>query len=288
MVTKTLSLVLVSTATSRDWMRVDSAPATSSPKHGMRQWKPGWANFLNLPHCWITWMVPWGTQVQSWQDMAKGARKKFLRDGEGKAGKRASVSRAERKGCVIRTIRHRKRRGERRKNYVMRRKPRWSRGNARGRRGSERRRKTRRIRTDLLWGGCVRAKVARLGSVGQESRCSEKLSSNTCFPGMIARATRSNFARLAHFIFEVTTRVVLFPASSASVEEHGRHDERNGGEHLDEHVYARPRGILERIPHRVSRHRRLVRFGIFPPCAPVSTYFLALSHAPPRCSETAP
>ena len=58
-VTNTLSLVLVSTATSRDWMRVDKAPAISWPKHGMSTWQPGSANLRNLPHCWITWTVPW-------------------------------------------------------------------------------------------------------------------------------------------------------------------------------------------------------------------------------------
>ena len=48
-VTKTLSFVFVSHATSRDWMRVDSAPLTASPAHGMSRWQPGSANFKNLP-----------------------------------------------------------------------------------------------------------------------------------------------------------------------------------------------------------------------------------------------
>ena len=67
MVTKTLSLVLVSTATSRAWTRVESAPATSWQTHGITQWQPGSANFWNFPRCWITWMVPWGTHVQQTQ-----------------------------------------------------------------------------------------------------------------------------------------------------------------------------------------------------------------------------
>ena len=99
---------------------------------GMRTWQPGWANLLNLPHCWITWMVPWGTQVQHWQDMATGAREKVLRDGEETAGGSiCQPRRAER--LRLPTIRHRKRRGERRKKNVLRRKPRWARGNACGR-----------------------------------------------------------------------------------------------------------------------------------------------------------
>ena len=41
------------------------------------------------------------------------------------------------------------------------------------------------------------------------------------------------------------------------------------------------RGVFEGVADRVARDGRLVRLDALPPYAPVSTYFFALSHAPP-------
>ena len=49
------------------------------------------------------------------------------------------------------------------------------------------------------------------------------------------------------------------------VQKHGRHDQRDRGEHLDKHVNRRPRGVLKRVPHGVPRNGGFVRVRVFTP-----------------------
>src|SRR5689334_4802219 len=51
-------------------------------------------------------------------------------------------------------------------------------------------------------------------------------------------------------------------------DEQRRHHERDGAEELDQHVEARPRGVLERVPDRVADDRRLVRLRPLPAVLP--------------------
>ena len=55
----------------------------------------------------------------------------------------------------------------------------------------------------------------------------------------------------------------------------------DGGQKLDEHVEQQPRRVLERVAHRVAVTAALCASDPLPPNIPVSTYFFALSHAPP-------
>ena len=105
-------------------------------------------------------------------------------------------------------------------------------------------------------------------------------------------------------------------------DEEGCQHQQGGAHELDEHVQTGARRVLERVSHRVPRHAGLgVRIEWecviiynsirsywggggggnggggggggatlwaslpLPPCAPVSTYFLALSHAPARAAQ---
>src|SRR5215813_10433056 len=49
------------------------------------------------------------------------------------------------------------------------------------------------------------------------------------------------------------------PLLAETSTEKRREDESDDGHQLDEDVHARPRGVLERIPHGVANHRGLVR-----------------------------
>ena len=49
------------------------------------------------------------------------------------------------------------------------------------------------------------------------------------------------------------------------VKKHGRHDQRDRGEHLDKHVNRRPRGVFKRVPHGVPRNGGFVRVRVFTP-----------------------
>lgn len=58
------TLVLVSTRTSRDWTRVERAPATHSPAKGLKKWRPGSARRRKRPHFSTTATLAWSTHPQ--------------------------------------------------------------------------------------------------------------------------------------------------------------------------------------------------------------------------------
>ena len=70
-------------------------------------------------------------------------------------------------------------------------------------------------------------------------------------------------------------------------EQPGEH-QGDGGEQLHQHVQRRSGGVLERVTDGVSDDRGGVSGALLPTVCPDSTYFLALSQAPPPLFRTGP